>query len=151
MLTGHSSTILCSKFSNDGDLMASAGFDRDVLIWRVYNDCENFSVLKGHKNAVLDLHWSTDSSKLYTASADKSVSVWDMNTHQRQKKFTGHSTFVNSCHPARRGPELVVSGGDDCTVKIWDLRQKTYVKSFDNKYQITAVSFNNTAEEVRKF
>ena len=70
----------------------------------------------------MELHWSTDGSKIYTASADKSVSVWDMNTHTRLKKLTGHTTFVNSCHPARRGPELVVSGSDDCTTKIWDLR-----------------------------
>jgi len=59
---------------------------------------------------------------LYSASADKSVSVWDLDTHTRLKKLSGHTTFVNSCHPARRGPELVVSGSDDCTTKIWDIR-----------------------------
>jgi len=72
-----------------------------------------------------------------------------MTTHTRLKRLTGHNSYVNSCHPARRGPELIISGSDDCTSKIWDLRQKAFIKSFDSKFQITAVSFNNTAEQVR--
>lgn len=48
--------------------------------------------------------------------------------------MTGHTSFVNACHPARRGLELVISGSDDKTIKIWDLRVKTYVDSLDYKY-----------------
>ena len=78
----------------------------------VYNECKNFTVFKGHTNAILELHWSTDGSRIYTASADKSLGVWEVETGKSLKKFQDDS-FVNSCHPARRGPDLIVTGNDD--------------------------------------
>ena len=55
MLSGHSSTVLCSKFSPDGTLLATAGLDKDILIWDIYDNCKNFSQMSGHKNAILDI------------------------------------------------------------------------------------------------
>ena len=60
----------------------------------------------------------------------------------------GHSSFVNSIHPARRGPPLLCSASDDCNIKIWDPRKRTETVSLDNTYQVTAVTFNDTAEQV---
>jgi len=102
--------------------LATAGFDKQILLWDVYNKLTNFSVLKGHTNAILELHWSTDGTRLYTASADKSLAVWDFDCCKSIKKFKGHTSFVNSCHPARRGPELVVSGSDDKSMKVNSFR-----------------------------
>jgi len=148
LLTGHQREVLCCKFSYDGKYLATAGFDKLILLWDIYNQCNNFGVLKGHKNAILDLHWSMDGTKLYTASADKTVSCWDAETFKRIKKFTGHTSFVNSCHPTRRGQELIVSGSDDNTAKIWDMRQRDPVHTIENKYQVTAVTFNDAGDRV---
>ncbi len=148
LLTGHGREVLCCKFSPDGKYLASAGFDRLVLLWDVYKQCNNSGVMKGHKNAILDLQWSTDSTKLYTGSADKTVSCWDVESCKRIKKFTGHSSFVNSVFPTRRGQELIVSGSDDNTAKIWDMRQRDPVHNIENKYQVTAVTFNEPGDRV---
>ena len=43
----------------------------------------------------------------------------------RVKRLKGHSAFVNSCCPTRRGPELIVSGSDDGTVKASKLAPMT--------------------------
>ena len=53
-----------------------------------------------------------------------------------------HSSFVNSCCPSRRGPPLVVSGSDNGTAKLWDMRQRGAIQTFPEKYQITAVDFS---------
>ena len=57
-------------------------------------------------------------STLVSCSSDKTVACWDYETGMRIKRLKGHSSFVNSCCPARRGPELIVSGSDDGTVKV---------------------------------
>lgn len=61
---------------------------------------------------------------------------------------SGHTAFVNSCYPSRRGPQLVVSGADDCTIKIWDPRKKGQAVTLNNTYQVTSVTFNDTSEQV---
>lgn len=43
----------------------------------------------------------------------KIIGIWDVESQKLIKKMKGHTSYVNSCHPARRGPDLVVSGSDD--------------------------------------
>lgn len=57
-------------------------------------------------------------SLLVTAATDKTVALWDVEVGERIKKLKGHTTFVNSCQIARRGPQLICSGSDDGTIKV---------------------------------
>lgn len=148
LLTGHGGEIFCSRFHPSGQTLASAGFDRQIHLWNVFGDCENFAVLKGHSAPVLDLHYMTDGETMVTCSADKLLSLWDYETGTKVKKFKGHTSYVNSCCPARRGPEMIVSGSDDCTVKLWDRRKKTAVQTFQNVYPVTAVCFDDKASQI---
>lgn len=104
--------------------------------------------MTGHSGAIMELHFSTDGSSLYTASTDHTVGLWDIETGTRVKRLKGHTSFVNSCHSARRGPVLIVSGADDSAVKIWDPRKRGNCTTLTNNYQVTAVTFNDTAEQV---
>lgn len=68
LLTGHEGEIYTVKFHPEGMYMASAGFDRQIYLWNVYGECENFAVLKGHAGAVIELQFSTDGTTIFTAS-----------------------------------------------------------------------------------
>lgn len=59
-----------------------------------------------------------------------------METYKPIKKYKGHISFVNSCCPSRRGTELLVSGSDDGSTKLWDLRTKKHVHEFEGKVKI---------------
>jgi Prp8 binding protein len=106
--------------------LATAGFDRKILLWDVYNNCNNIGILGECKNAVLEVNWSTDGTRLFTASADKTAVVWDMETYTSLKKLKGHSSYVNTCNAPRRGTDTLATGGDDGLTKIWDLRTKKF-------------------------
>lgn len=148
LLSGHEGEVYCCKFHPNGSTLASAGFDRLILLWSVYGDCDNYATLKGHSGAVMELHYNTDGSMLFSASTDKTVAVWDSETGERVKRLKGHTSFVNSCYPARRGPQLVCTGSDDGTVKLWDIRKKAAIQTFQNTYQVLAVTFNDTSDQI---
>lgn len=94
---------------------------------------------KGHKNAILDLKWSKfDSSSLFTASADKSAVMWDTYDFSRVRTFRGHQSHVNAIDIS--GKDDIVTGSDDCTVKLWDVRTRQHTASFNIGFEITAVA-----------
>eukprot|EP00918_Siedleckia_nematoides_P097555 GHVU01213764.1.p1 GENE.GHVU01213764.1~~GHVU01213764.1.p1 ORF type:complete len:347 (+),score=24.23 GHVU01213764.1:94-1134(+) len=148
LLTGHDGDIFTAKFSPDGQIMVSSGYDRQILLWTVYGECENFHTMSGHTGAVIECKFNTDGSNLVTCSTDKTVAIWDMEVGMRKKRLRGHQSFVNSCDCTRRGPELICSGSDDGTIRLWDYRKKTPIQTFQNTYQVTAVSFSDTAEQI---
>lgn len=118
------------------------------VLWNVYGECENIGVMSGHSGAVMELHFSPDGNNLYTASTDTTLGLWDIIAGTRIKKLKGHTCFVNSVSGARRGPTLLCSGSDDSTIRVWDTRSRHQVHTLNNTYQVTAVTFNDTAEQV---
>eukprot|EP01133_Synstelium_polycarpum_P010722 gene10722-12471_t len=147
-LTGHKGEVYTAKFNPFGTALATGSFDKEIFLWNVYGDCINYSVLKGHQGSVLEVHWSTDGHEIYSVSADKSVGVWDALDGKRIKRIREHSSFVNSCCPARRGPPLVATASDDCTARVFDTRMRHSTHSFSHKYPVTAVAFTDASDQV---
>jgi Prp8 binding protein len=148
LLTGHKAEVFSMKFSPNGKNIASASFDKTVCLWRVHGECENYAVLKGHTSAVLEVHWSSGEDYLFSASADKTMQVWDPNVGERIKKCKGHNSFVNSCNPVRRGPQKVVTGSDDCTIKLWDVRMKGCQDTLQAGFPVTSVVFSEHGDQI---
>ncbi|CCD65140.1 WD_REPEATS_REGION domain-containing protein [Caenorhabditis elegans] len=148
VLQGHGGEIYTSQFSSDGSFLASAGYDQQIFLWNVFGECENFAVLKGHKGAIMEVKFNADSSHLVSAGTDKTVRVWDMETGSCIRNFKSHTDIVNSVDVNRRGPQMICSASDDGTVMVHDMRSKEAAKKFICKYQQTAVTFNDAADNV---
>jgi len=149
LLTGHQAEVFSVKFSPlSGKHLASASADKTIMLWNVYGDCESYYVLRGHNGSILEVQWSTDEGYVFSASVDKTVGVWDTETGARLKRCKGHTNFVNSCCPSRRGIQYIVSGSDDCSAKIWDIRARNATATFRTQYPTTAVCFSDQADLV---
>ncbi|KAL6776764.1 hypothetical protein ACKKBF_B30830 [Auxenochlorella protothecoides x Auxenochlorella symbiontica] len=148
LLTGHADQVFTLKFNPDGDVLATGSYDKTILLYRTYGECENFLQIKGHKNGILELHWTPDGLNLVSCSPDRTVRAWDASTGQQVKKMSEHGDIVNSCCPLKRGSPLLVSGSDDGTAKVWDLRSKRSVATFTEKYQVLAVAWSEAGDAV---
>ncbi|KAI9179753.1 hypothetical protein H9P43_005083 [Blastocladiella emersonii ATCC 22665] len=147
-LDGHDGEVFSVKFSSTGEHLASCSFDRKILLWDVYGECKNWGMLEGHSNAVLDLEWSRDNRELYSASADHTIAVWDVETGARVRRGKGHTGLVSSLVRTRRGHELLVSGSDDGSCKVWDPRSKHAVDDLATGLPVTALACSETADLV---
>ena len=119
LLSGHSGEVYTGQFHPNGNMLASAGYERLIYLWNVYGECENINVMSGHTGAIVQLCFNPEGDTIFTASTDKTVGVFDTVTGERIKRMKGHTSFVNSVDCARSGKPLVVSGGDDC--QVWCL------------------------------
>ena len=47
LLSGHGGEVFTVKFSPDGEVVASGSHDRQILLWRTFEECENFMLVTG--------------------------------------------------------------------------------------------------------
>eukprot|EP00924_Labyrinthula_sp_SR-Ha-C_P003832 augustus_masked-scaffold_3-processed-gene-6.55-mRNA-1 protein AED:0.38 eAED:0.42 QI:0/-1/0/1/-1/1/1/0/328 len=142
-LTGHSGTATSTKFSPTGDLLATAGSDKKLLLWDIFStSCENILEIRVGKNSIQDVCWSPNSKLIFGASADASLHAFNVETGSKLQKYVDHTSFINSLDIAPSPKELLVSGSDDKTAKLWDIREKRSVRSFDHDFQVLCVKFH---------
>ncbi|MES1917566.1 MAG: hypothetical protein MHM6MM_009277, partial [Cercozoa sp. M6MM] len=134
----HKDVISSLRYTSDGRVLASAGFDRRINLYRTSGDCENYAVLTGHKGAVLDLCFGVDGEQrpcMFTASSDKTAAAWDLESGARVRQFKGHMAIVNTVAAPPRRP-LLVTGGNDGVAKLFDARVKQHTLQLDAMFQV---------------
>jgi hypothetical protein len=55
------------------------------------------------------------------AAEDHAINIWDLGSARLIKKMTGHTSSIHSLSFSAES-SLLVSGGADCTVRVWDVK-----------------------------
>ncbi|XP_078273803.1 transducin beta-like protein 3 [Rhinoraja longicauda] len=93
----------------------------------------NCQVLYGHTDTVLALDVFEKATRFASCSKDKTIRVWRMNKETGKVKCVAqglghaHSVGVISC--SRLKANFIVSGSQDCTVKLWNVTKPPAAQS----------------------
>lgn len=151
-LSVSSGEVYSVKFSHSGSKLASGGQDRSIFLWNGQHSCENLAVLRGHKSAITEVCWSSDDQNVVSASADRTAIVWDVETLKHIRKVRSHDEIVNcvtTSVAAQGGPShLFLTGADDGSAMLFDLRNKESIMSFDCRYPVLSVAMLESANQV---
>lgn len=93
----HTRFVQAVRYSPDGTLFASAGFDGKVNLYDGATAdfvCELGSPA-AHKGGVYAVSWKSDSQQLLTCSADKTCKIWDISTKECIVEFTMGDTIMD--------------------------------------------------------
>ena len=114
VLSYHSGSINCVRWSHDGSFLASSSDDHCVIVYTLKveaaqptfgsSDAPNAEnwvprlTMRGHTADVKDVAWSPDDAMLATCSVDNTVCVWDCRgpagTVQPLRRFADHTNWV---------------------------------------------------------
>ncbi|TYI55882.1 hypothetical protein E1A91_D11G170700v1 [Gossypium mustelinum] len=146
----HSANIVSSiEFDCDDELFATAGVSRRIKVFdlsMVLNEladvhCPVVEMSTRSKLSCLswNKHW-----KNHIASSDYEgiVTVWDVTTRQSLMEYEEHEKRAWSVDFSRTDPSMLVSGSDDCKVKVWCTKQEASVINIDMKANICCVKYN---------
>jgi WD40 repeat protein/energy-coupling factor transporter ATP-binding protein EcfA2 len=140
-LEGHDSHVWSAVPSPNGQIIASAGGDNNVILWRA--DGSVIKKLQGHQSQVYSVAFSPDSTLLATGSADQTVKLWrsDGTLLKSFQGKQGHKGEVKSVSFSPNG-NIIASAGDDQTIKLWHLDGRLIHTTDKLNTVVRCVSFN---------
>ncbi len=126
-LNGHSAGIHNIRFSPDGKILASCGYDNTAILWDVATGTK-IKTLKGHTGGIIEVSFSSDGKKVATASQDGTAKVWNV--------ATGSLIGSYACQPyrlqqpdgrivERKGVSFVAFAPDNQS--IWFAGESSYI------------------------
>jgi len=125
-LEQHESTVWSIDFNDSGDRLASVSDDKTLRIWKAREAAWTcIATLSGyHSRAIYDVSWSKN--LIATASRDNSICIFRETSPDNFEILTrvqdAHSCDVNTVSWNPTDSSILASGGDDSTVKLWNVQ-----------------------------
>ncbi|MFM8494215.1 MAG: hypothetical protein ACKOEM_01640, partial [Planctomycetia bacterium] len=108
-----------AELSPDGTLVATAGYDRSVKLWRAADGTLVRSI-DVHDGPVFDLAWHPSGKVLASASADETVKLWRTADGMRLDTLSQPQAEVFAVAFAPDGRHLVAAGRDR-RIHVWEV------------------------------
>ncbi|XP_031485976.1 E3 ubiquitin-protein ligase COP1 [Nymphaea colorata] len=146
----HSANIVSSiEFDRDDEFFATAGVSRRIKVFEfstVVNEPSDVHcpvVEMSTRFKLSCLSWNKYiKNQIASSDYDGIVTVWDVNTRQSIMEYEEHEKRAWSVDFSRTEPSMLVSGSDDCKVKVWCTKQEASVLNIDMKANICCVKYN---------
>uniref|UniRef100_A0A8C2IC15 Transducin (beta)-like 3 n=1 Tax=Cyprinus carpio TaxID=7962 RepID=A0A8C2IC15_CYPCA len=121
---GYNDDILDVKFlgKDDTHIVVATNSSQLKVFELATNSCQ---ILYGHTDTILSIDVFRKGSMFASCAKDKSLRLWKMDLKSGRvhcvAQGSGHSNAVGSVACSRLKKAFLVSGSQDCTIKVWDL------------------------------
>uniref|UniRef100_A0A673KMB7 Transducin beta-like protein 3 n=1 Tax=Sinocyclocheilus rhinocerous TaxID=307959 RepID=A0A673KMB7_9TELE len=121
---GYNDDILDVKFlgKDDTHIVVATNSSQLKVFELATNSCQ---ILYGHTDTILSIDVFRKGSMFASCAKDKSLRLWKMDLKSGHvhcvAQGSGHSNAVGSVACSRLKKGFLVSGSQDCTIKMWDL------------------------------
>lgn len=98
-LEEHGKSVLSVAYSPNGELLATAGSDKDVILWEVKKGGKRWEkkcTFRGHTGAVHCIAFSSDGHYLASASEDFTARIWNIQTEKEERVIKAVNNWVKS-------------------------------------------------------
>ncbi|QDZ20944.1 WD40 repeat domain-containing protein [Chloropicon primus] len=135
----HGDDVHDVDFSADGQRICSASADRTLMTWDIEHG-KQISHLFGHESEVYGCRYISNGA-LASCGFDSSVRVFDPRSGKQVQNLLGHEGCVIGVDV---GPNIIASGSDDRTCRLWDLRTwKPLAILHHHAGEVKRVAFSN--------
>ncbi|XP_062562302.1 U3 small nucleolar RNA-associated protein 15 homolog [Armigeres subalbatus] len=128
------------SYRNDGKLLVAGDDQGKVRVFDV-NTKSILRIFDGHKAPVHRTFFNADRHHVSSFSDDKTVRYWDIATEKHIKTFSEHSDYIRAGCTSPVSPNIIVSGGYDKKINMYDTRTKEKVLSLDNGSPVESLIF----------
>jgi WD40 repeat protein len=122
--------ITTLAFSSDGQMLVSAGTDRNLILWDLSGAGREPVKLKGHESDVTSVAFSPDGRTVASASYDGTVKLWNVASPWPDARAMSHEGFVNEV-AFSPDSKFLVSVALSAKLKLWDVATEQLVAERD--------------------
>lgn len=133
-------TAYGGTFRQDGRLLVAGDEQGSVKLF----DTSSKNVLrlfKGHKAPVHRVNFTSDLLHIASFSDDKTVKLWDVAGEKAVHTFAEHQDYIRAGAVNPVSADIIVSGGYDGKINLYDTRSKEVTMSVDHGSPVESLLF----------
>ena len=138
----HEGAVIIIEWCHDGSALLTAGEDGDIKIWSRSGNMR--SVLISTGQPVYGACWGPDDDQILIASG-KTLIIKTVQANRKNLQWNGHEGTI-LCVDWNISNRHIISGGEDCTYKVWDSFGRQLYSSRPMEQVVTSLKWSPNGE-----
>lgn len=141
-VAAHEGAVIVVRWSRDGTALISAGEDGEVKVWSRSGNLR--STLASTGQSVYSCCWGPDDDQVVIATGNKLL-ITSVQAKKKNVQWDAHDGII-LCVDWNIPQNFIVSGGEDCTYRVWDAYGRQLYCSKVFEHVITCVAWSPNGE-----